>query len=35
MRAAYKEKWTIMASNGLNQPYKANITTYRTKIKMA
>jgi hypothetical protein len=29
MRASHGAQWTIMASTGLNQPYKSNIGMYR------
>lgn len=34
-RAAHGAQWTIMASPGLNQPYRQNIEVYKTKIAQA
>jgi len=35
MRAMNGPKWTALPSNGMNGPYKQNISMYRTKVDQA
>lgn len=35
MRASHKERWNIMPSSGLNQPYKSNVANYEQKLNIA